>query len=139
VWELVTDWEHQDDWMLEASDFVVTSAAREGVGVEAEATVRIGGIATRDRVRVTEWDPGRLLAIEHGGWVSGRGEIHLTRLAPAVTHIFWRELLRPPLGALGAIGLTALAPLMRRVFRRDLRVLAGLVRARSSARSAAGG
>ena len=39
VWRLITDWEHQDDWMLEASDFVVTSEQREGVGVEAEATI----------------------------------------------------------------------------------------------------
>jgi hypothetical protein len=42
VWELVTDWEHQDDWMLEASDFVVTSEHREGLGVEAEATIVFG-------------------------------------------------------------------------------------------------
>ncbi len=52
VWELITDWEHQDDWMLEASDFVVISEHREGVGVEAEATIKIGGIKTRDKVRV---------------------------------------------------------------------------------------
>lgn len=129
IWELITDWEHQDDWMLEASDFVVVSDVREGVGVEAEATIRIGGIQTRDRVRVAEWEPHRRLVIEHLGWVTGRGIIELTPVAGDRTFVWWREELDPPLGVLGAVGMTALKPLMARVFRRDLRVLAGLARA----------
>jgi hypothetical protein len=133
VWRLITDWERQGDWMLEASDFEVLSESREGVGVEAEATVRIGGISTRDRVRVVAWEPDRHLGIEHGGWVSGRGDIHLTRLAPERTHVFWREELRPPLGFAGAVGLRALKPVMRRIFERDLRVLASLARVASAA------
>jgi uncharacterized protein YndB with AHSA1/START domain len=132
VWELITDWEHQDDWMLEASDFVVTSEIREGVGVEAEATVTIGGIKTRDKVRVTGWEPPKRLAIEHVGWVSGRAELHLTPgLGTPATHLYWKEELQPPLGLLGAAGLRAFRPLMKRIFERDLRVLQGLVRARS--------
>ena len=132
VWELITDWEHQGDWMLEARDFAVTSAPREGIGVTARATVTIGGITTTDEIRVTRWEPNKRLAIEHLGWVSGSGSFHLTRLGPQKTHVFWTEELHPPLGALGALGLTILKPLMRRLFKRDLRVLAGLVRARAS-------
>jgi len=131
VWQLITDWEHQGDWMLEASDFMVTSEHREGVGVEAEATVRIAGVTTRDRVRVAVWEPHRLLAIEHGGWVSGRGDIYLTPLGHGLTHVFWSEVLEPPLGVLGTVGLWCFRPVMGRVFRRDLRVLAALVRARA--------
>ena len=133
AWELITDWEHQDDWMLEASDFVITSEQREGVGVEGEATVTIGGIKTRDKVRVVGWDPEHRLAIEHEGWVSGRGEMSLTALGADRTHIYWREELYPPLGVLGAIGMTAFKPLMLRIFKNDLRVLASLARARSKA------
>jgi uncharacterized protein YndB with AHSA1/START domain len=132
VWSLLTDWEHQDDWMLEASDFVVTSEVREGVGVEAEATIKIGGISTRDRVRVIAWDPGRHLAIEHLGWVSGEGHLYLTPLSDDRTHVFWREELFPPVGLLGAVGMTAFKPMLARQFRRDLKVLAGLVRARAA-------
>lgn len=131
VWDLITDWEHQDDWMLEASDFVVTSEQREGIGVEAEATIRVGGITTRDKVRVIGWEPNRYLAIRHYGWVSGEGHIYLTPLADDRTHVFWREELDPPVGVLGALGMTAFKPLMGRLFRRDLRVLASLVRARA--------
>jgi hypothetical protein len=109
----------------------VLSEQREGVGVEAEATVTIGGITTRDKVRITGWEPPKRLAIEHKGWVSGAGEMHLTPLGTTRTHLFWREELSPPLGVLGALGLTGFKPLMARTFARDLRVLAGLVRART--------
>ena len=130
VWDLLTDWEHQDDWMLEASDFVVTSDIREGVGVEAEATIRMGGLRTRDRVRVCVWEPPTRLGIDHLGWVSGTGMITLTALADGSTRADWVESLRPPFGAVGAFGLRAYRPLLRRTFARDLRVLEGLVRAR---------
>ncbi len=130
AWDLITDWENQGDWMLEAGDFVITSDFREGVGVEGEATVTIGGITTRDKVRVTGWEPNRRLVIEHTGWVSGRGEMYFTALGEDRTHLFWREELYPPMGALGAVGITAFKPLMKRTFERDLRVLESLARAR---------
>ena len=129
VWHLITDWERQDDWMLEASDFVVTSAHRAGPGVTAEATITIGGVSTRDEVEVVRWAPNEMLAIEHKGWVAGRGELHLTPVGDDRTHLFWIEHLFPPLGVLGAVGLSAFKPLMTRIFKRDLRVLQGLVRA----------
>jgi hypothetical protein len=119
--------------MLEASDFVVTSEERTGIGVSAEATIRIAGIKTRDVVQVVGWEPPKRLEIEHRGWVSGHGEIHLTPLGRDRTHIFWREELNPPAGLAGAIGMTALRPLLKRLFARDLGVLATLVRERSGA------
>ena len=123
VWQLVTDWERQGEWMLEATDFVVTSAHREGVGVEAAATIKIAGIRTRDRIRVAVWEPHQRLVIEHLGWVRGFGEIFMAPAGPGRTRVFWREELHPPLGLLGAIGLTVMKPVMRRVFRRDVEVL----------------
>lgn len=133
VWHLITDWENQGDWMLEASDFVITSPEREGVGVEGEATVKIGGIKTRDKVTVTKWEPNERLGIAHEGWVSGGGEMILTPLEDGSTHIFWREDLYPPLGILGAIGLGIFRPLMQWIFDRDLKVLESLVRAATNA------
>lgn len=128
VWALLTDWERQGEWMLEASDFVVTSDHREGVGVVAEATVRIGGISTRDEVRVDIWEPPVHLGIEHLGWVSGRGDLVLRALDGGRTALEWTESLRPPLGPLGAVGIRLFVPLMRRIFERDADVLADLVK-----------
>ena len=126
VWRLLTDWERQSDWMLEATDFEVLSDHREGVGVVAAATVRIGGISTRDRIRVDVWEPGRHLGIQHLGWVGGRGDVRLTDLGDGRTRIDWREELVPPLGIAGWVGMKLFAPLMARVFKRDARVLATL-------------
>jgi carbon monoxide dehydrogenase subunit G len=132
VWSLITDWEHQDDWMLEASDFDVIGEQREGVGVEAEATVRIAGIRTRDRIRVAMWEPPRILVIDHLGWVKGSGEIQLVPIEGG-TRMRWREALFGPriLGPFGRFGLRLFVPLLRRTFRRDLRVLRSLVRSRT--------
>ena len=136
VWHLITDWEHQDDWMLEARDFVITSEHREGVGVRGRATVRIGGITTTDEVVVTGWDPERRLAIKHAGWVSGEAEMLLTPLPDGGTHILWREqLICRSLGVVGSIGLAIFRPLMRMIFVRDLRILESLARAASIKRS----
>ena len=133
VWELITDWEHQGDWMLEASRFEVIGDRREGVGVEAKATVRIGGLRTRDRIRVSMWEPPRILVIDHLGWVKGAGEIQLVPTREG-TRMRWRETLFAPrlLGVLGRLGLRVLTPLLHRTFQRDLRVLRSLVRLRSA-------
>ncbi|MFN2594005.1 MAG: hypothetical protein ABR579_03835, partial [Actinomycetota bacterium] len=70
--------------------------------------------------------PPHRLAIRHEGWVSGTGEIFLTPAGLNKTYVFWREELEPPLGMAGAIGIRAFRPLMRRIFARDLGVLARL-------------
>jgi carbon monoxide dehydrogenase subunit G len=127
VWRMLTDWERQGDWMLEASDFEVVSDHREGTGVTADATVKIGGISTRDRIRVDVWEPNTHLGIEHLGWVGGRGDLRLVDLGDGRTRLDWREELRPPMGFVGAIGMRLFVPLMARIFRRDARVLATLV------------
>jgi uncharacterized protein YndB with AHSA1/START domain len=132
VWELITDWEHLDEWMLEASDFSVTSEQREGVGVEAEATIAMAGFRSRDRVRISGWEEGRYLAIDHLGWVGGTGEMHLSPHGEGATFLLWREKLWPPLGGIGAVGLALIKPVMHRVFQRDVRVLIALARARSA-------
>ena len=127
VWRCITDWEAQGEWMLEASDFVVTSPNREGVGVVAEATVKIAGIATRDRIRIDVWEPERVLGIVHLGWVGGRGDLFLTPVEGG-TKFVWREELVPPWGVLGAIGLRLFRPLLARTFRRDVAELGKIVR-----------
>jgi uncharacterized protein YndB with AHSA1/START domain len=128
VWPFLVDWERLDRWMREARDFRVLGEQREGVGVEAETTVRIAGISTRDRIRVTRWEPPWILELRHEGWVRGTGFMELAR-GERGTELFWREELVAPWGILGRIGMRAVSPLMRRVFRRDLRLLKELVEA----------
>lgn len=126
VWPYLVDWERLHLWMHEASDFRVVGDRREGVGVEAEATVRIAGIATRDRIRVTRWEPPTVLEIAHLGWVTGTGYMELAPTDRG-SGLFWRESLQPPWGLVGRIGMRAFAPMMRRIFQRDLELLRELV------------
>jgi hypothetical protein len=126
VWPYLVDWERLDRWMKEARGFEVIGERREGVGVEAEATIRIAGITTRDRVRVSQWHPPVLLEIEHLGWVKGTGYMELSPIEGGC-NMFWREELFAPLGPLGRSGLRLISPIMRGVFRRDLRLLKELV------------
>lgn len=126
VWPYLVDWEGLGRWMKEASDFKVTSAHREGVGVTAEATIRIAGISTTDPVRVTIWEPGELLGLEHLGWVKGVGVMTLTEQKGG-TLLNWHESFVAPWGWLGALGLRLWKPLMKRIFQRDLVLLRKLV------------
>lgn len=128
VWPFLVDWERLDVWMQEASDFRVIGSQREGVGVEAEATVRIAGITTRDRIRVTQWQPPAVLEMAHLGWVEGIGYMELSPIERG-SDLFWRETLLPPWGWAGRIGMLMARPLMRRIFRRDLLRLKELVEA----------
>ncbi|HSO93646.1 MAG TPA: SRPBCC family protein, partial [Candidatus Dormibacteraeota bacterium] len=63
VWGYLVDWEALYRWMSELSALRITSTRREGIGVEGVASVRIGGITTRDKIRVTDWDPPVRLTI----------------------------------------------------------------------------
>lgn len=126
IWPYLVDWENLDRWMLEGGGFRVLGDRREGVGVEAEATIRIAGITTTDRVRVSRWEPPAILEVEHLGWVRGTGYMELGNTENG-SQLFWRETLIPPLGLLGRFGLWALSRPMRRAFRRDLEVLKDLV------------
>lgn len=126
IWPYLVDWERLDRWMHEGRGFRVLGDQREGVGVEAEATISILGITTTDVIRVARWEPPAVLEIEHLGWVRGRGLMELGVTAGG-SHLFWRETLRPPLGPLGRLGMRLLSPVLHRTFRRDLRTLRELI------------
>lgn len=130
VWETIVDWERSSEWQLEARDFVVVSPHREGEGVRAKATVRIGGITTRDTIEVIRWEPNRRLVIKHLGWVKGHAEILLNRV-PDGTEAQWTETLFAPMGVIGGIGLRLFAPLMRKTFERDFQALDSIVSSRT--------
>lgn len=126
VWPYLVDWEHLGDWMLEASEFDVTSASREGVGVTSEATIKMLGISARDAIEVTRWEPPHVLEIAHVGRVGGSGVMTL-RPTPQGCRLDWVETLRPPFGVAGWLSFRLFRWLFRRTFMRDLGALRRLV------------
>src|SRR5687767_7054923 len=126
VWERLVDWERLSDWMSEASEFKVTSERREGVGVTAQARIKIAGISTKDSVEVVVWEPPERLEIAHLGWVKGGGVMSCRQLDGDVL-VTWTETLIPPLGWLGWTGMLLLRRVIRHTFQKDIILLKTLV------------
>ena len=128
VWQVLTSWERQPEWMTDARAVHVLTPHRRGVGVTIRCPTRLLGVTVQDVMRVTGWEEARYLEIEHLGKVirgvaafelEDRGEGTLVR---------WWEEIDPPLGAVGEWGASTFAlPVLRRVFDRSLTNFARLV------------
>jgi hypothetical protein len=62
AWTVLTRWERQADWMLDADEVVVRSTQREGVGVRLDVRTRLFQVpAFVEPMEVVAWDPPRSL------------------------------------------------------------------------------
>lgn len=133
VWEVLTDWEAQSDWMVDAKAVTVVSAERAGRGTTIRVPTNLLGITVTDIMRVTDWQERRRLEVEHlGKVITGSGAFELEELGPDRTRVTWLEWIDPPFGALGEWGAaTFVRPITERLFRRSLRNLAELAESRA--------
>lgn len=127
VWDVLTDWERQPDWMVDARAVEVVSVHRAGVGVTLRCPTDLVGLVVQDVMRVTRWEEGRRLDVVHlGRVIVGTGGFELRDAPGGTTRIVWWEEIAPPLGAVGRwVGRRLVLPLVRRVFQRSLTQLAG--------------
>jgi hypothetical protein len=128
VWALLTDWERQPEWMLDAKEVHVLTPARTGEGVTLRCPTNLMGITVQDVMRVTGWREPSYLEVTHlGKIITGYGAFELAELDANTTRITWWEEIDPPLGAFGEWGAsTFVLPIIRRIFARSLRGLAEL-------------
>ncbi len=121
VWAVLTDWEAQPTWMVDARSVEVTSDHREGVGVVLDCLTDLAGFVVMDRMETIEWDESRVIGVRHlGPLVRGVGAFELLPTDWGV-HFTWWEELDPPLGPVGELGATLLVvPFVRRTFRRSI-------------------
>lgn len=128
VWDVLTHWERQSEWMLDAQAVEVLTPARAGVGVTIRCPTNLLGVTVEDVMRVTDWREPELLEVTHlGKVITGSGAFTLVELGPTRTRIDWWEEVAPPLGRLGEAGASLLVlPILRRIFTRSLRNLADL-------------
>jgi uncharacterized membrane protein len=131
VWDVLTHWERQPEWMLDAKSVEVLTPAREGVGVTIRCPTNLLGVTVEDVMRVTGWDePSRLEVTHLGRVITGSGAFELVETSADTTRIDWWEEVDPPLGAIGEWGAsTFVLPILRRIFTRSLRNLAALAEA----------
>lgn len=143
VWEVLTDWERQAEWVVDARAVHVTSRHRDGEGVTITVPTNVLGVTVPDRMVVTEWRPPRRLAVRHvGPFIRGDAAFDLDETT-AGTPVRWWEEIDPPLGGVGEAGARfVVRPLVSWIFSRSLDNLkelaerrARLVRAEEEGRS----
>jgi hypothetical protein len=128
VWDVLTRWELQPDWMLDAKAVHVLTPQRQGVGVTLRCPTNLLGVTVQDVMRVTGWQEPAYLEVTHlGSIITGHGAFELTTLPDGGTRLVWWEEVDPPLGALGEWGASTLVlPVLRRIFSRSLARLGAL-------------
>lgn len=121
VWDVLTDWERQAEWMVDARAVEVVGDRRTGEGVRVRVPTRIVGVTVPDELEVTGWRERERLGVRHTGRVI-RGHAAFDLVAtPVGTRVTWWEEIDPPLGAVGDVaGSLLVGPLVQRVFARSL-------------------
>jgi carbon monoxide dehydrogenase subunit G len=113
AWSVLTEWERQADWMLDADRVEVVSIVREGVGVRLAVKTRLFGVpAFTEPMEVTGWDPPRRLEIRHGSVVSGTGVWSLESIDGG-TAFTWSEEIELRVQLVGDLAARAYRPVMR--------------------------
>lgn len=122
VWEVLTEWERQPGWMVDARSVTVVSEARRGTGVTLRVPTSLLGATVVDVMRVTDWQEAERLEVVHlGRIIRGRGAFELSPLPGGRTQLTWREWIDPPLGWVGRLGTEmVVVPFTRRLFARSL-------------------
>lgn len=131
LWDVVTDWEGQSEWML-GTRVEVTGGDGRSVGTELRATTGVGPLGVADSMRITEWAepaPGetglrRVVVVHTGAVVRGEGVFAVEDLGPRRSRFLWTELLELPLGVLGRLGWPLVRPSFRAGVALSLRSMA---------------
>ena len=129
TWRIVEPIEHHVDWMADADTIRFTGKQTRGVGTTFDCRTKVGPVRLTDRMTITEWEPGRLMGIEHRGVVTGRGRFVLRRRRGGRTRFTWNERLSFPWWLGGEVGARLAKPVLRAIWRRNLRRLKVIVEA----------
>ena len=132
VWDAVTDWAAQGQW-IPATRVCAVDGDGRGVGGRIEAFTGLGRLGFLDTMVVTEWRPPTWCAVEHTGRVvRGTGAFAVVE-TPDGAVLSWSEDLELPGGALGGVGWWLISPFVRLAVRHSLTRLARSVEARHPA------
>lgn len=130
VWQVITDWEGQGDWMLGTRVAVTSAGDGRRLGATMRAVTGVGPLRVVDTMEVVEWAPPKRCVVRHTGRVvQGDGVFEVVELGPDRSRFLWSELLDLPLGALGRLGWPIVRPVFRAGVAHSLRRMARLCEA----------
>ncbi len=125
VWETVTDWPGQGEWMLGTRVEVDGGGEGRHLGARLRAVTGVGPLGFTDTMEIVEWEPPRRCVVRHTGKVvRGDGVFEVVPLGPERARFLWSELLDLPLGVVGSVGWRVVAPAFRLGIARSLAAMA---------------
>ncbi|MCX6464961.1 MAG: SRPBCC family protein [Pseudonocardiales bacterium] len=131
LWDAVTDWPGQGEWMLGTRVEVVGGGEGRHLGAGLRAVTGVGPLGVVDTMEIVEWDPPKRCVVRHTGRVvRGDGVFEVLELGPERSRFLWSELLDLPLGALGRFGWPLVRPSFRWGVERSLHAMARLAEQR---------
>ena len=127
VWNAITNWQAQSDWMLGTKVWPVNGDGT-GVGGQIEAFTGIWRIGFLDTMEITAWNPPTKCDVLHTGRVvRGTGTFEVVATSDSTSKFIWSEDLDLPLGVIGKVGFTIVKPGFIYGVRRSLEKFADLV------------
>jgi carbon monoxide dehydrogenase subunit G len=126
VWDYVTDWPRQGEWIPQTRVENVDEANH--LGGRFRAWSGVGRLGFWDPMTITAWERtndggGRCEVLHRGAVVKGEGEFAVVAVGDHASRFVWAEVLVVPGGALGALGWRLVRPLVARVIDRGLRTM----------------
>jgi hypothetical protein len=104
VFEAITDWPAQGEWML-GTRVEVRSGDGRSVGSQIAAWTGAGPVGFWDTMVITRWEPPTLVEVLHtGAVVRGTGLMEILPVGADRVRFVWSEDLDLPLGWLGQVG-----------------------------------
>ena len=130
VWDYVTDWPRQAEWVPLTRVERVDAAA--DVGGRLRAWTGLGPLGFWDPMTITAWERsgdggGRCEVLHLGTVVKGEGEFVVLARGQQASRFVWAEVVDVPLGGVGAAGWRVAGPVVERGLDRGLRRMRRLV------------
>ncbi len=140
VWEYVTDWPRQAEWIPGTRVERVDHAS--GLGGRFRAWTGLGPVGFWDPMTITAWQRdaeggGRCEVLHLGSVVKGEGEFAVEATGSDSSRFIWAEVLVVPLGRVGAAAWWLLRPFVERVVDRGLATMRRRVEHHATARRSA--
>jgi hypothetical protein len=137
VWDYVTDWPRQGEWIPQTRVENLDDAS--GLGGRFRAWSGIGRLGFWDPMTITAWERsadggGRCEVLHRGAVVKGEGEFAVVARGPAASTFVWAEVVVIPFGRVGALAWRLVRPVVERLIDAGLDSMRVLVETGSAAR-----
>jgi len=112
VFDYLTDWPKQSEWVFGTYVEIRTPGLAKEVGGKIAAFTGFGPIGFWDYMTITKWQYPNVVDVVHtGNVVKGTGSMRVEKLSDSTSRFYWSEDLQIPLGILGLFGFKILKPL----------------------------